>query len=78
MSFLPSFFPVNCYFVEENDGLTLIDAGTSFSFKLKRNCPIYPIESFLYLGGDASLLAVDAPGHTPGSMAFLDTHGQLA
>ena len=27
LTFLPSVFPVNCYFVEEEDGLTLIDAA---------------------------------------------------
>ncbi|OMF79913.1 MBL fold metallo-hydrolase [Paenibacillus glucanolyticus] len=33
ISFLPRLFPVNVYLVEENDGLTLIDAGMSFSQK---------------------------------------------
>lgn len=33
MSFMPLFFPVNCYFVEENDTLTLIDAALPFSSK---------------------------------------------
>ncbi|MDP4162320.1 MAG: MBL fold metallo-hydrolase [Bacillota bacterium] len=30
---MPRFFPVNCYFVEEEDGLTLIDAAMPFSAK---------------------------------------------
>ncbi|MEK6989155.1 MBL fold metallo-hydrolase [Paenibacillus sp. FSL K6-1566] len=33
VSFLPRLFPVNVYLVEENDGLTLIDAGMPFSEK---------------------------------------------
>lgn len=33
MSFLPRAFPVNCYFVEEEDGLTLIDAALPYSAK---------------------------------------------
>ncbi|WP_216830969.1 MBL fold metallo-hydrolase [Alkalihalobacterium elongatum] len=33
LSFMPRFFPVNCYFVEEEDGLTLIDAALPFSYK---------------------------------------------
>lgn len=145
LAFLPRLFPVNCYLVEEDDGLTLIDAGMPFSFKgivdaanrlgkpilrialthahedhvgaldaLKQSLP----EATVYisrrdaalLGGDASLqpgepdvpirgsmpskvktkpdvllgdgdrvgslLAVAAPGHTPGSMAFLDTRNR--
>jgi len=31
LAFLPRLFPVNVYFVEEEDGLTLIDAGLPFS-----------------------------------------------
>lgn len=31
LSFLPRFFPVNCYLVEEEDGLTLIDAALPYS-----------------------------------------------
>ncbi|MDE5415714.1 MBL fold metallo-hydrolase [Alkalihalobacterium chitinilyticum] len=31
LSFMPRFFPVNCYFVEEEDGLTLIDTALPFS-----------------------------------------------
>ncbi|WP_160036915.1 MBL fold metallo-hydrolase [Paenibacillus sp. An7] len=146
MSFLPKIFPVNCYFVEENDDLTLIDAGMPFSFKgivhmaAKIGKPIRRIvlthahedhvgaldalrkefpDVIVYisgrdaplLGGDTSLLptepnvpirgsvprkvttkadvflrdgdriksllAVDAPGHTPGSMAFLDTRNNI-
>ena len=30
---LPRAFPVNCYFVEEEDGLTLIDAALPYSAK---------------------------------------------
>lgn len=33
VSFLPRLFPVNVYLVEEEDGLTLIDAGMPFSYK---------------------------------------------
>nr|WP_211184620.1 MBL fold metallo-hydrolase [Paenibacillus lemnae] len=146
MSFLPRIFPVNCYFIEENDGLTLIDAGMPFSFRgiiseaarigkpirrivlthahedhvgaldaLKKELPdviVYISDrDALLLGGDASLLpsepnvpirgsvpkklttkadvllhdgdriesllAVHAPGHTPGSMAFLDTRNHI-
>ncbi|MED4213809.1 MBL fold metallo-hydrolase, partial [Priestia megaterium] len=33
LSFLPRVFPVNCYFVEEEDGLTLIDAALPFCAK---------------------------------------------
>ncbi|MDO7906734.1 MBL fold metallo-hydrolase [Paenibacillus sp. JX-17] len=33
LAFLPRLFPVNVYLVEENDGLTLIDAGMPFSLK---------------------------------------------
>lgn len=33
MTFFPRLFPVNCYFVEEDDGLTLIDAAMPFSAK---------------------------------------------
>ncbi len=32
-TFYPSLFPVNCYFVKEDDGLTLVDTGLSSSFK---------------------------------------------
>ncbi|MEF3305049.1 MBL fold metallo-hydrolase [Paenibacillus sp. GYB003] len=33
LSFMPRLFPVNCYFVEETDGLTLIDAALPYSAK---------------------------------------------
>jgi len=33
LTFLPGFFPVNCYLVEELNGLTLIDTGIPNSFK---------------------------------------------
>ncbi|WP_318502833.1 MBL fold metallo-hydrolase [Bacillus sp. T3] len=33
MTFLPLFFQVNCYFVEEEEGLTLIDAALPYSSK---------------------------------------------
>jgi len=33
MSFMPNLFPVNCYFVEEEDSLTLIDAALPYSAK---------------------------------------------
>lgn len=33
VSFLPRLFPVNCYLVEEEDGLTLIDAALPYSAK---------------------------------------------
>ncbi|SFQ12717.1 MBL fold metallo-hydrolase [Salibacterium halotolerans] len=33
LAFMPRFFPVNCYLVEEEEYLTLIDAGLSFSKK---------------------------------------------
>lgn len=144
LAFMPRLFPVNCYFVEEEDGLTLIDAALPYSSKailraaarigkpirrlvlthahsdhigalekLKAALPkarIYisrrdarllagnrtldpgepdtPIRGgvpkpgqirirpdVLLEDGDriGSLLAVAAPGHTPGSMAFFDT-----
>lgn len=31
ISFIPRLFPVNCYFIEEDDGLTLIDAALPYS-----------------------------------------------
>lgn len=142
LSFLPRFFPVNCYLVEEESELTLIDAALPYSAKailkaadrigkpitrivlthghqdhvgaldeLKLSLPnalVYiserdsrllqgdrsldpnelntPIRGgvpkniktradHLLYDGDSigSLQAIDAPGHTPGSMAFLDT-----
>lgn len=33
MTFMPAVFPVNCYFIKENDGLTLIDAALPYSAK---------------------------------------------
>ncbi|MFY0521133.1 MBL fold metallo-hydrolase [Lysinibacillus sp. UGB7] len=33
LSFMPRLFPVNCYFVEEENGLTLIDAALPYSAK---------------------------------------------
>ncbi|WP_028563849.1 MBL fold metallo-hydrolase [Paenibacillus pinihumi] len=145
LSFLPRIFPVNCYFVEEQDSLTLIDCALPYSAKaimqaaetigkpigtivlthahedhvgsldaLKQALPQVPVylsarDSRLLEGdlsldtnepqtpirgsvatklstrpdvrlqdGDriGSLLAIAAPGHTPGSMAFLDTRTQ--
>lgn len=142
LSFLPRVFPVNCYFVEEEDGLTLIDAALPYSVKgilltaqqigkpitnivlthahddhigaldalkealpdvpvyiskrdarllegdttLQRDEPNTPIKGgvpkkvqtrpdILLEDGDriGSLLAIMTPGHTPGSMSFLDT-----
>ncbi|WP_047152729.1 MBL fold metallo-hydrolase [Aneurinibacillus tyrosinisolvens] len=142
LTFLPRFFPVNCYLVEEEHELTLIDAALPYSAKgilqaaarigkpitrivlthahddhvgaldaLKQTLPDVPVlisrrdarimngdrtldpnepdtpirggvpkkmktrPDILLEEGDriGSLLAVSAPGHTPGSMAFLDT-----
>ncbi|MBE5102263.1 MBL fold metallo-hydrolase [Priestia aryabhattai] len=142
LTFLPRFFPVNCYLVEENDSLTLIDAALPYSAKrilqaakkinkpitrillthahddhvgaldtIKQLLPDVPVHissrDARLMGGDitldpnepntpirggvpkklktradillqdgdqiGSLLAIAAPGHTPGSMAFLDT-----
>ncbi|MUT67589.1 MBL fold metallo-hydrolase [Paenibacillus sp. NEAU-GSW1] len=145
LTFMPSLFPVNCYLVEEEDGLTLIDAalpnsadaiskaaesigkgkpvarivlthahgdhiGALDALKIRfpaaavcisardarllagersldsgePNTPlrggipkpgaIRTVPDTLLQDGDriGSLLAVAAPGHTPGSMAFLD------
>lgn len=33
LTFMPRVFPVNCYFIEEEDGLTLIDAALPYSAK---------------------------------------------
>ncbi|GGF95384.1 MBL fold metallo-hydrolase [Paenibacillus abyssi] len=145
LSFLPRFFPVNCYFIEEHNELTLIDAALPYSAKgiiqaaahigkpvtrivlthahgdhvgaldtLREMLPdvtvfiskrdarllsgdvtldpeeagtpirggvpknIQTIPDVLLQDGDrvGSLLAVSAPGHTPGSMAFLDTRSR--
>lgn len=142
LTFMPTLFPVNCYLVEEEDSLTLIDAALPFSVKgiiraaeqigkpLKRivlthahddhvgaldalkqqlnDVQVYisrrdhrllqgdqsldPEEKQTPIRGGVpktiqtkadvlldeqdrvgSLLAISAPGHTPGSMAFLDT-----
>lgn len=142
LTFFPQVFPVNCYLVEEEDGLTLIDAALPFSWKeilqaakeigkpitrmvlthahmdhvgaldaLKEVLPDVPVyiskRDALLLAGDRSLLpnepstpirggvpknlktradigledgdsigslvALSTPGHTPGSMSFLDT-----
>ncbi|EES71255.1 MBL fold metallo-hydrolase [Paenibacillus sp. MB22_1] len=142
LSFLPRFFPVNCYLVEEEDGVTLIDAALPYSAKgilkaveeigkpltrivlthvhddhvgaldaLKAQLPEVPVyvsaRDARLMEGDVSLdpgeptspirggvpkklvtradvtftdgerigslLAVAAPGHTPGSFALLDT-----
>ncbi|MBV6708249.1 MBL fold metallo-hydrolase [Bacillus thuringiensis] len=141
IAFLPRLFPINCYFVEEETGLTLIDAALPFCVKKilesarkigkpitnivithahddhvgaldgikqvlpdvpvyiskrdacllegdkvlqegERNTPIKvgvskqinTIPDILLQEGDkvGSLVAIRAPGHTPGSMAFLD------
>ncbi|PLR80364.1 hypothetical protein CVD25_14785 [Bacillus canaveralius] len=142
LTFLPVFFPVNCFLVEEDEGLTLIDAALPYSGKgilkaadkigkpiirilithahedhvgaldaLKIELPDVPVHissrDARLMAGDrtidpnepnapirggvpkklrtradillhdgeqvGSLLAVAVPGHTPGSMAFLDT-----
>lgn len=145
LSFLPRVFPVNCYFVEEEDGLTLIDAALPYSAKgilqeakkigkpitkivlthahddhigaldelkevlpdvpvyiskrdakllegdtsLQKDEPNIPIKGgvpkkvktvpdVLLEDGDriGSLLAIMTPGHTPGSMSFLDVRNK--
>ncbi|GIO11430.1 MBL fold metallo-hydrolase [Cohnella xylanilytica] len=147
LTFLPRFFPVNAYLVEEEDSLTVIDAGLPYSVKgilaaarrigkpiarivlthahgdhigaldalkqalpearvfiserdarllggdvsLDENEPSTPIRGgvpkpgavrtkpdVLLRDGDrvGSLLAVATPGHTPGSMSFLDTRNR--
>ena len=142
VTFLATIFPVNCYLVEEENGLTLIDAALPFSAngiltaarnigkpitkivlthahedhvgaldRLKEKLPDVPVYISVrdnrLLGGDYSLdreehqtpikggvpknmktratillkegdrvgsiAAIEAPGHTPGSMAFIDT-----
>jgi glyoxylase-like metal-dependent hydrolase (beta-lactamase superfamily II) len=142
LTFLPRFFPVNCYLVEEEEGLTLIDAALPYSSKgimqaarqigkpihrivlthahgdhvgaldaLKQELPEVPVyiskRDARLLSGDisldaeepqtpirggvpkkvktradvcledgdriGSLVAISTPGHTPGSMSFLDT-----
>lgn len=149
LAFLPRFFPVNCYFVEEEKELTLIDAALPYSAKgileaakeigkpitkivlthvhddhvgaldalkmLLHDVPVYvskrdaslmsgdvtleegepesPIKGgvpknlktradFLLSEGDTigSLLVIETPGHTPGSISFFDTrdHSMIA
>jgi glyoxylase-like metal-dependent hydrolase (beta-lactamase superfamily II) len=139
---MASFFPVNCYLVEEEDGLTLIDAALPYSMKgifkaakaigkpitrivlthahedhvgaldrIKEEFPGVPVyisvrdnrimngdtsldehedqtpikggvpkklktrANVLLKEGDlvGSLAAIETPGHTPGSMSFIDT-----
>ncbi|NKE06977.1 MBL fold metallo-hydrolase [Mesobacillus selenatarsenatis] len=140
LTFMPRVFPVNCYFIEEEDGLTLIDAalpnsakailqaaekigkeikrivlthahgdhiGALDELKAKLDVPVYisardsrllagdtsldstepqtPIRGgipkniktrpdILMKEGDeiGSLRAISTPGHTPGSMSFID------
>lgn len=141
LSFLPRSFPVNCYLVEEDDGLTLIDTALPYSAKailetahnigkpivrivlthahddhvgaldeLKEKLPDVPVyissrdarlmagdrsldedepdtpirggvpkklktrADILLEDGDriGSLMAIATPGHTPGSMSFID------
>ncbi|WP_042165620.1 MBL fold metallo-hydrolase [Paenibacillus gorillae] len=147
LTYLPHIFPVNCYLVEEEDGLTLVDAalpnnaeaiikaaedigkpivrivlthahsdhiGALDSLKarlpdvkvyisardsrlLAGDAALEPGESQLPVKGGVpkpgaiktmpdvllqegdrigSLLAISTPGHTPGSMSFLDTRSQ--
>lgn len=142
ITFIPHIFPVNCYLIEEDNGLTLIDAALPYSAKaiLKTaqtigkpitkifithahedhvwsldkikahipNTPVYisqrdnrimngdhtldPTEDQTPIKGGipkkiktradetlsdgdhiGSLKAIETPGHTPGSMSFLDT-----
>ncbi|MBB6453798.1 glyoxylase-like metal-dependent hydrolase (beta-lactamase superfamily II) [Salirhabdus euzebyi] len=142
ITFMPNFFPVSCYLVEEKDGLTLIDAALPYSMKgilqtankigkrinrivlthghgdhvgaldaLKEQLPDVPVyisardnrllagdrsldeheankpirggvpkkvktrADILLKDGDeiGSLLTISSPGHTPGSMSFLDS-----
>ncbi len=146
LAFLPRLFPINCYLVEEQDGLTLIDAGMAFcqngiltaasrmgkhirrivlthghqdhvgaldglkaalpdakvyisardsrllsgDVSLLSHEPNLPIRGSVPKGiktkpdillqdGDmvGSLQALSAPGHTPGSMAFLDARNRI-
>ncbi|MEW8972087.1 MAG: MBL fold metallo-hydrolase [Mesobacillus sp.] len=145
LTFMPRVFPVNCYFIEEEDGLTLIDAalpnsakailqaaekigkeikrivlthahgdhiGALDELKAKLDVPVYiSVRDSRLLAGDTSLdsnepqtpirggipkniktrpdillkegdeigslLAITTPGHTPGSMSFLDKRTNL-
>lgn len=145
LTLFPRLFPVNCYLIEENETLTLIDTGMAASYKgivqmvqqlgkplsrivlthihtdhigsldrLKQKYPearVYiPRRDARILTGDTSLdpheakspirgsvpkniktspdtfvddghqigslLAIAVPGHTPGSMAYLDTRNR--
>lgn len=147
LTFLPKIFPVNCYFVREDDGLTLLDTALPYSAEgivtaaktlnipivrivlthahgdhigaldtLKKELPnasvsiscrdarllrgdrtldadepnspirgglpkpntIQTTPDHLLKDGDriGSLLAISTPGHTPGSMSFIDTRNQ--
>jgi len=40
LAFMPRLFPVNCYFVEEKDSLTLIDAAIPYSANTILSRPI--------------------------------------
>lgn len=146
LTFMPTLFPVNCYFVEENDGLTLIDAALPYSAdgilkaakqigkpitkiilthahndhigaldRLKETLVHVPVyiskRDARLLEGDTSLeegepqgrikggvpknlktradvlledgdrvgslAAISTPGHTPGSMTFIDTRNNM-
>lgn len=145
LTFMPRIFPVSCYLVEEEDGLTLIDAALASSAKpimrtaekigkpisrivlthghtdhvgaldlLKEQLPNVPVyiskRDSRLLSGDVSmdpgekgkinggvpkkvktradvlisdgdrigsLLAVSTPGHTPGSMSFIDVRNKF-
>jgi glyoxylase-like metal-dependent hydrolase (beta-lactamase superfamily II) len=141
LTFMPNLFPVNCYLIEEEESLTLIDAALPYSVKgimnaarsigkpistiilthahddhvgaldhLKKqlpNVPVYiSVRDARLMNGDytldqeedqsaikggvpkklktratdllkegdqvGSLTAIETPGHTPGSMSFLD------
>jgi glyoxylase-like metal-dependent hydrolase (beta-lactamase superfamily II) len=145
VTFMASVFPVNCYLVEEEDGLTLIDAALPYSMKgilraaevigkpitkivlthahedhvgaldkIKVELPDVPVyisvrdnrmmngdtsldehehqtpikggvpkklktrANILLKEGDliGSLAAIETPGHTPGSMSFIDLRSQ--
>lgn len=146
LTFMPALFPVNCYLVEEEDSLTLVDAAVPFSWKgilqaskgigkpitrivlthahedhvgaldklkemllnatvyishrdaklLKGDCSLDKEEENLPIKGGVpkniktkpdvllkdgdkvgSLLAISCPGHTPGSMCYLDTRSNI-
>jgi glyoxylase-like metal-dependent hydrolase (beta-lactamase superfamily II) len=145
VTFMARVFPVNCYLVEEEDGLTLIDAALPYSMKgilkgaeeigkpitkivlthahedhvgaldkIKEELPDVPVyisvrdnrimngdrsleahehqtpikggvpkklktrANVLLKEGDliGSLAAIETPGHTPGSMSFIDTRSK--